>query len=1019
MTTQRDNTSTRGANAALGLAPGLAVAFGLVALLLAAGCDSSSDTARNPSQTDSAQSDNTRSHAASPDAADGAAAVDRESTEAQGKLIRLVERLGSAQIDSPLMQVPEATDVAAIEGELARETILDEDFADFSPERYGWPARSRRLLRGQKPGRESGAGREAAFCFRGQRAYAHYFLLPAQPQTHYRFVRSARAAHSGVDWVVAEMDIPLAHPTAVNHPADRRRLTAGRFVRAKHLLYVHRFAPITSKAEPRRDAISVHTHRRTRAFVLMLQDAQGAAAKGRGATCFHGLRAERLEPNAAQQLSLLKAQDRGPKERALPWMGKHGQFLPLGDAETVAPPFDRNFDFRDAIFAPAPTRMRFELELPREARLDVALALHEASQPGDGVRFQVAVQPAADTSHEVLREQVVIGPERKNWHWHEQRVDLSRWSGEKVSITLSTTAVAGGRGYALWGNPVVSGARESSDPPNVLLIGVDTLRADRLGGYGHARATSPEIDALAADGTLFEKAISTCNWTTPAFASMFTGLMPSRHRVTHRTRAIAPQLRTLAERFRAAGWLTHGVAYKAYLYNMGFEQGFDTWFNVPRAFVKGKENVGRALSWLDRNHDRRFFLFLHLNDPHQPFNQPQPFDRKFNDIAALRALGMELPVIYEPDGDVSGCARCTANGRVVPRAKKLAHDLYDGEVAYTDALVGRVVAALKKHGIYDDTVVAFISDHGEVLWEHDGYFGHGGPRMPDELLHVPFVIKPAATDAPAGQRIAQQVSVMDLMPTLLGLAGVQGASADVQGRNLTDLVQGTKTPPTGDKAESRLVISETEGGKRHIVSVRGDGWKYILYIPRAAGAPLQQELFRLDTAAGEHRDVLQQHPDVAAERRRAAVRFLLANRAGTYLLVRAPKRAAYTVAVSDGGERPVNTLYPIFGRDLQQRAFSKARVFRGRAARRILLLARVSEDNGAMRVTLNSPGAEPETVSLAEPTPFAADGVDAFLQQLGAGALLIRSEAAGAAPGEVTKMSADKRAVLKALGYIR
>src|SRR5262249_41560817 len=152
----------------------------------------------------------------------------------------------------------------------------------------------------------------------------------------------------------------------------------------------------------------------------------------------------------------------------------------------------------------------------------------------------------------------------------------------------------------VWGSPIINTLRSQGQPPNIILIGTDTLRADRLSLFGYRRRTSPKMTELASDGVAFSQTISPTNWTCPGFASIFTGLFPSRHQVTDYgpESPLSSSLTTLAEILRSAGWVTGAILYKTSLYSGGFDQGFDTFFDVPRDVVDADDNLRKALGWI-------------------------------------------------------------------------------------------------------------------------------------------------------------------------------------------------------------------------------------------------------------------------------------------------------------------------------------------------------------------------------------------------------------------------------------
>jgi arylsulfatase A-like enzyme len=589
---------------------------------------------------------------------------------------------------------------------------------------------------------------------------------------------------------------------------------------------------------------------------------EGAACADRAAAAA----LDRYSLSGPEELALLKAE--ALAEGADPALGiaKHGQFLPLPDVDAAHPPFDHNFDFRDALFAPAPSDLTFPLRVPAGARLRFSYALSSRSLPGDSASFRVTVRAGTEAEQEMFRDELSIDPAGRTWHWHDASVDLERFAGRAVRLSLSTRAPPGSRGYAVWGQPIVDAPRAPGDPPNVILIAVDTLRADRLSCYGYPETTTPRLDALAADGIRFAQAISSATWTRPAFASLFTGLTPARHGVRQRFAPLAPERRTLAEIFRAAGWVTHAILYKPFLYDDGHHQGFDTYFNVPQTAKFAEQNLRKALIWLQRNGDRRFFLFVHFDDPHQPLTQPVDFVDE-TDRAEMEALGLSLPMMVHDDGaelrdpetgEQRSCEPCAAER---PRFRRLARNLYDDEVAFVDDRIGALIDYLMEQDLYDSSVVAFVSDHGESLWDHDEVFGHDKVSTYDALVHVPLILKPpAASGLPRGRVVGRQVRAFDLMPTLLELAGLDPAAEAIEARSLVPLLA------QGDAAEpdERVAWSESHGA----LGIRQGGFKYI-----AEGDPPRERLFDLGRDPEERQDVAASHPAVLERMRRLAAAY--------------------------------------------------------------------------------------------------------------------------------------------------
>jgi len=321
----------------------------------------------------------------------------------------------------------------------------------------------------------------------------------------------------------------------------------------------------------------------------------------------------------------------------------------------------------------------------------------------------------------------------------------------------------------LW---AVAGAGALGRPtrPNVLLVSIDSLRADHLGTYGYARDTSPTIDRLAREGVVFETAISSAPWTIPAHATMLTGLPPEVHGVVSARHRLAPDALSLAEVLQQAGYDTVAfVSGPTVMAQYGFDQGFarfDESMAEPDRHKSSKGITSPGLvalvdgyleGWDAAGRTAPFFVFLHMWDVHYDYAPPAPFDRMF-------------------DPDYQGDVRADdfeRNPRINPKMARrdLEHvlALYDGEIRYTDEHLGRIVARLEGLGVLDDTIVVVTSDHGDEFFEH-GMKGHAKTLF-DEVLHVPLVIRHPRSIA-HGRRVEEQVRLMDVAPTILGLARV-------------------------------------------------------------------------------------------------------------------------------------------------------------------------------------------------------------------------------------------------------
>jgi arylsulfatase A-like enzyme len=340
-------------------------------------------------------------------------------------------------------------------------------------------------------------------------------------------------------------------------------------------------------------------------------------------------------------------------------------------------------------------------------------------------------------------------------------------------------------------------------PSHVVLVSIDTLRADHLGAYGYDRPTSPHLDALASEGTLFWNASSTSPWTLPAHASLLTGRWPSRHGVRSEAHRIPGDVPLLAELLRRQGWATAAVVNSRYLgRRFGFDRGFDHFQALPAPRSTEASGVeAAALDWLERHADaERFFLFVHFYDVHSDYGATPELEARFGvEGPGLEGRTEELRAVRRGERALSGDDLRRLRG------------LYDAGIARVDAAVGRLVAALDRHGLRDSTWVVVTADHGEEFLEHGGVL-HGRTHY-REVLRVPLVF--AGPGVVRGRRIDAPVSVADVAPTLLGALG-HPAPAGMDGVDLSPWLRGGSPEPDGP----RFVLAEGDHGDAEPDSLR-------------------------------------------------------------------------------------------------------------------------------------------------------------------------------------------------------
>ena len=340
-------------------------------------------------------------------------------------------------------------------------------------------------------------------------------------------------------------------------------------------------------------------------------------------------------------------------------------------------------------------------------------------------------------------------------------------------------------------------------PRHVLLITVDTLRADHLSMNGYARETSPHLDAFAADALHYEQAVAVLPKTGPSITTHLTGRDPCEHGVTA-NRVLIPAAATLvAERFKAAGYRTAAFVSNPVLSpDKGYARGFD----VYREFAKagGLDKMNRqALKWLDKQDwSEPTFVWLHYIDPHGPYTPKDEYEHLFQDDELATADARTLPTTYER---LEGWPLSYVHGAIPAYQLRGDEDrvafyvaAYDAEIRYMDDKVEEIFSFLRERALFDDIGIVFTADHGESLGEHDYWFEHGWYAYED-CQRVPMIVKPAG--ATSGRRLDVQVSNLDTTPTLLAMAGLD-SGANLVGRSLLEppaseplFIQNTSTYP--------------------------------------------------------------------------------------------------------------------------------------------------------------------------------------------------------------------------------
>ena len=391
--------------------------------------------------------------------------------------------------------------------------------------------------------------------------------------------------------------------------------------------------------------------------------------------------------------------------------------------------------------------------------------------------------------------------------------------------------------------------------PNLLLVGIDSLRADHMSLYGYPRLTTPHLDRLAAKGAAFSQAYSPHIPTTPGYTSMFTGMdvfgmdvVALRHKG-----GLPAHVKTLAEILGGEGYNTSCVGFSGNPASRGFQKylDFEGWGSWETGRSHKAENLNKvALPELHRlaGEKKPFMLFLRHMDPHSPYLPPRPFERIFYDKNELDPKNRSLEDVYKfkPFCDFFKSwfpPNCTDKNYIIAQ--------YDGAVAYMDACIGNIFTSLHDLGIEEETLIVIDSDHGETLHDHDCYYDHHG--IYDCTLHVPLCfVYPGKIQA--GQRFDDVCQQKDVTPTILDLMGVKAGIA-FDGRSLLPRMRGQKRPQ-----EKEFYITECTWMRKH--GWRTPEWKLIHALEPDFHYKPEIELYNLKKDPEENKNLAKARPDV-------------------------------------------------------------------------------------------------------------------------------------------------------------
>jgi arylsulfatase A-like enzyme len=535
--------------------------------------------------------------------------------------------------------------------------------------------------------------------------------------------------------------------------------------------------------------------------------------------------------------------------------------------------------YRETLVARAPEVLRFEVDVPPRAVLDLGVGTPEAGP----VTFVARTRPVgAGAAPTIILQRTVTTPHR----WDPVTVDLSSHAGEHLTLELAIAADSPGA-LGFWGAPVVRSRVEGATttagaaparPQGVIVVWTDTLRRDHLSAYGYSRPTSPFLERLAREGTRFDHCVSQATWTKVATPSLFTALYPATHGVTDFSDRLSSSFTTMAEVFRAGGFATlslSSIAFTGQFTNLhqGFEELHEDMSLPDRDSSKTtRVYVDRLLPWLERHRELPFFAFLHIADAHDPYQPYPPYDTLFNDPAGKEEHERERREVRKLISDpllkgfgMPTRAELVAAGFDPERYERYDQGWYDGSIRAMDAELARVAERLRELGLDRRTLVVVVGDHGEEFLDHGRTF-HGQSTY-GELSNVPLILwQPGVV--PAGKVVGDTVETIDVMPTILDSVGL-ATPREASGRSFRALLGAPgaapwrQRPAFTEKNRTYQVSGAPSPIDTESFAVVDGGWKLVHNTVRPRGGP-EFELYALAADPRELHDVAAAHPDVVA-----------------------------------------------------------------------------------------------------------------------------------------------------------
>ncbi len=471
---------------------------------------------------------------------------------------------------------------------------------------------------------------------------------------------------------------------------------------------------------------------------------------------------------------------------------KEGDDLPQGQnfepphVDRLVQPFKINNEEKIGLLLPMPSSLDYYLNVPKTANLCMSVGASTAGAGKKSHDVGIRVHAAPVDGGDPIE---LLSKNYSGSSWHHEMLDLSKMEGKLVKLSISTNGDSLGR--AVLGDASIRirppQLATSGKAKNVVMLCIDTLRADKLTAYDKTYVKTPAFEKFVKESTLFEQCQAPSNWTKPSCATILTGLYPDTHKARGHSSRVAASVKLASEYFQPLGFNTGAFIANGYLAGeFGFNRGWGKYINYIRENKNtDAENVYKdALSFIAENKEKPFFTYIQTIDPHVPYDPPD------EDLKMYDAGQYEGPVKNRSTGNLLEEVK---RKKVIlnARDKKRLESLYDGEITYHDRYFGHFLDGLKKLGVLDNTVIVVCSDHGEEFFDHDSV-GHGHTLF-QELLHVPFVIR-APGVVPAGVRSKVDVNLADILPTVLSAIGAEAPSS-IEGEDVLPICNGDTANP--------------------------------------------------------------------------------------------------------------------------------------------------------------------------------------------------------------------------------